>query len=123
MACGQSYQYDVPAYDRYMRQFRLQGFSYAIGCREFVATAGAILSACLPVFAAEKPKQILIIRHAEKNDSKSDIHLNAPGDARAAALPTLFPSRFDTLEFLFASRQSAPNSMRRLPTASARAGP
>jgi Histidine phosphatase superfamily (branch 1) len=90
-----------------MRQFRQQGFSHAIGRREFLAAAGAILSARLPIFAAEKPKQILIIRHGEKNDNKSDIHLNARGYARAAALPTLFPSRFDTPEFLFASRQSA----------------
>jgi hypothetical protein len=41
------------------------------------------------------------------NGDKSDIHLNARGYARAAALPTLFPSRFDTPEFLFASRKSA----------------
>jgi hypothetical protein len=75
--------------------------------REFLATAGAILSGCLPIGAEERPKQILIVRHAEKNDNKSDIHLNARGYARAAALPTLFPARFDTPEFLFASKQSA----------------
>jgi hypothetical protein len=95
-----------------MRQFHLRGFSHAIGRREFLAAAGAILPACLPIFGEERPKQILIIRHAEKNDSKSDIHLNARGYARAAALPALFlpaefPARFDTPEFLFASRKSA----------------
>jgi broad specificity phosphatase PhoE len=90
-----------------MRQFRVHGYSHAIGRREFLATAGALLSGCLPIFGAEAPKQILIVRHAEKNGDKSDIHLNARGYARAAALPTLFPSRFDTPEFLFASRKSA----------------
>jgi phosphohistidine phosphatase SixA len=90
-----------------MLQFRRQGFSHATGRREFLATAGAILSGGLPIFGDEGPKQILIFRHAEKNDDKSDIHLNARGYARAAALPTLFPSRFDTPEFLFASKESA----------------
>jgi hypothetical protein len=90
-----------------MLQFRLRGFSHAIGRREFLATAGAIFSGCLPLFGEPGPKQILIVRHAEKNDDKSDIHLNPRGYARAAALPTLFPARFDTPEFLFASTQSA----------------
>jgi hypothetical protein len=89
-----------------MLQFRY-GLSPAIGRRQFLATASAILSGCLPIFGEQRPKQILIVRHAEKNDDKSDIHLNARGYARAAALPTLFPSRLDTPEFLFASRQSA----------------
>jgi hypothetical protein len=82
-------------------------FSRAIGRREFLATAGALLSGCLPIFGEEGPKQILIIRHAEKNGDKSDIHLNARGYERAAALPALFRSHFDTPEFLFASRKSA----------------
>jgi len=101
------YQYYIPAYDRFMRQFRPKGFTTAIGRREFLGAAGAILSGCLPICAEARPKQILIFRHAEKNDNKSDIQLNARGYARAAAPPTLFPARFETPEFLFASKQSA----------------
>jgi phosphohistidine phosphatase SixA len=74
--------------------------------RRFLTSTAALLSAGLPIWADGKPNQILVIRHAEKNGSKADIHLNARGVARAAALPALFPARFATPEFLFASRQS-----------------
>lgn len=81
--------------------------------RDFLTAGGALLSSGRNVFAlsqqesaANRPKQILIIRHAEKNDAKADIDLNTRGYARAAALPTLFPARFETPDFLFASRQS-----------------
>lgn len=57
--------------------------------------------------AAGKPRQILLIRHGEKNGDKSDPHLNPRGYARAAALVRLFPTRFDTPQFLFATHQSA----------------
>lgn len=80
--------------------------------RQFL-TASAVFAGSLNAFAfspqqspARRPKRILIIRHAEKNDLKTDIDLNTRGYQRAAALPTLFPTPFETPEFLFASRQS-----------------
>jgi hypothetical protein len=61
------------------------------------------------------PRQVLIIRHAEKPEDDTDIHLASRGAARAAALPSLFvipptfptkPAAFVTPEFLFAAKQS-----------------
>jgi broad specificity phosphatase PhoE len=73
--------------------------------REFLA-----LALGLPMWAdsrsTSRPKLILILRHAEKSGDKSGIHLNARGFERAAALPRLFPARFETPDFLFASRAS-----------------
>jgi hypothetical protein len=79
-----------------MLNYRLDGSSPAIGRRGFLAIAGAFVSVGRPLFGTENPKQILIIRHAEKTGSKTDIHLNSRGYTRAAALPALFPVRFDT---------------------------
>jgi broad specificity phosphatase PhoE len=59
------------------------------------------------VLAAAPPKLILLIRHAEKNNDKSDPHLNSRGFQRAAALPRLFPGRFPTPDFIFATHASA----------------
>lgn len=56
---------------------------------------------------ADRPKQIYLIRHGEKTGSKTDIHLNARGFERAAALAGLFPTPLDTPDVLFASKQSA----------------
>ena len=80
--------------------------SVAISRRQF---AGALLVLASPVVAADGalPKQVLIIRHAEKTGLKTDIHLNPRGYQRAAALPRLFPSRFDTPQALFATHRSA----------------
>jgi hypothetical protein len=58
-------------------------------------------------FAASKPKQILLIRHAEKTSDKADAHLDPRGYERAAALPRLFPAQFETPRFIFATRASA----------------
>jgi len=64
---------------------------------------------------AQTPKQILIIRHAEKPDDDADTHLTSRGAARAAALPSLFlipptfptkPAPFDTPDFIFATKES-----------------
>jgi hypothetical protein len=61
------------------------------------------------------PRQVLIIRHAEKPDDEADIHLASRGAARAAALPALFvipptfptkPAAFATPEVIFAAKQS-----------------
>lgn len=54
-----------------------------------------------------RPTQVYLIRHGEKSGDKNDIHLNARGRQRAAALGKLFPGRFETPEVLFASRRSA----------------
>jgi hypothetical protein len=42
-----------------------------------------------------RPRQILIIRHAEKTSVAPGIGLNARGFERAAALPSLFPVLFE----------------------------
>lgn len=80
--------------------------------REFLL-AGALISGSLNAFAASQqegaanwPRQVLIIRHAEKSDLKTDADLNRRGYARAAALPALFPAHFEMPDFIFASRQS-----------------
>lgn len=54
-----------------------------------------------------RPRQVYLIRHGEKTGDKSDIHLNARGRERAAALVKLFPARFESPQVLFASRRSA----------------
>jgi hypothetical protein len=54
--------------------------------------------------AAPGPREILIIRHAEEPDKGESIHLNDRGRRRAEALVTLFPSRFQPPQFLFAAR-------------------
>lgn len=52
------------------------------------------------------PAEILILRHAEQPAHGSQVHLSAIGRARAAALPTLFPTRFAAPTVLFATRAS-----------------
>jgi hypothetical protein len=52
------------------------------------------------------PAEILLFRHGEKTGDPTDLHLNPRGRLRAAALPRLFPQRFDTPDFLFASKVS-----------------
>ena len=71
-----------------------------IGLRATVAR----LAAAAP--GPARPSEILLIRHAEKTEPKSDFHLNDRGRARAQALPGLFTSRFATPEVLFAARRS-----------------
>ncbi len=66
-------------------------------------------------FRRAAPRQILIIRHAEKPGDNTDIHLNARGRARAEALVQLFPVQFDTPEFIFAAKAS-PHSNRPVET-------
>jgi phosphohistidine phosphatase SixA len=74
--------------------------------RQFSCWLGALATTGLPVQAGSRPRQVLLMRHAEKNGDKTDPHLNSRGYARAAALPRLFPARFDVPEFLFASAAS-----------------
>ena len=50
-----------------------------------------------------RPKQVLIIRHAEKPAAPSGVSLDARGFERAAALPRLFPAQFDTPDYILAS--------------------
>lgn len=77
-----------------------------INRRSFLA-APLLLSQAARAFTLPKPKQILLIRHAEKTGDKADAHLNARGRERAAALPRLFPSRFETPQFIIATHASA----------------
>jgi hypothetical protein len=58
------------------------------------------------------PRCILIIRHAEKTGSKTDVHLSETGKERAKLLPALFMAStsrtapFPTPDFIFAARKS-----------------
>jgi hypothetical protein len=70
------------------------------------------------------PREILMIRHAEKPDEKGDPHLTSRGAARAAALPSLFlipptfptkPPTFARPDILFAAKTSG-NSSRPIET-------
>jgi hypothetical protein len=60
----------------------------------------------LAASSARVPAEVLIIRHAEQPGRGSQMHLSDLGRARAAALPTLFPTSFATPAFLFAARSS-----------------
>jgi hypothetical protein len=50
-----------------------------------------------------RPKQVLIIRHAEKTSPAAGVSLNVRGFQRAVALPRLFPRPFDTPDFILAT--------------------
>jgi hypothetical protein len=50
-----------------------------------------------------KPRQVLVIRHAEKTGPSAGVSLNLRGCQRAAALPRLFPCPFDTPDFILAA--------------------
>ena len=84
--------------------------------RTFVALVA--FAACAPV--AAQPRQVVIIRHAEKPDDDS-IHLSPAGQERAEALPRLFQRsavRAHPLpkpDFIFATKRS-PHSNRPVET-------
>src|SRR5262245_60183908 len=61
----------------------------------------------LSVHLQAQPRQVLIIRHAEKPASSADPNLTARGYARAAALVQFFSSSFDTPDYLFATQKSS----------------
>lgn len=82
-----------------------------------VALALCLVGITVPARGAggSTPKQILLVRHAEKPDDDQDIHLTSRGAARAAALPSLFvipptfpskPASFATPDFIFATKES-----------------
>jgi hypothetical protein len=52
------------------------------------------------------PRQIVILRHAEKPDDPRDPDLSPAGEERAKLLGTLIPERFPNPDFLFASAPS-----------------
>ena len=56
---------------------------------------------------AAQPKQILIIRHAEKPVDSGNSNLAPRGYARAAALVQFFASSFTTPDFLIATQKSS----------------
>ena len=53
-----------------------------------------------------QPREILILRHAEKPDSETDPNLTAKGYARAAAIVQFFASSFETPDYIFAAKVS-----------------
>ncbi len=59
---------------------------------------------CAPMTG--QPREILIIRHAEKPVSADSPNLTARGYARAAALVQFFSASFDTPDYLFATQVS-----------------
>ena len=63
--------------------------------------------------APAQPREVLLIRHAEKE--ANSIHLSADGWKRAEALPKLFERKFPKPDFIFATKPSA-NSNRPLET-------
>jgi len=65
-----------------------------------------VLMAIPRLRAATLPKQILIIRHAEKTPSKTDPHLAPEGVKRAAVLARLFDGQFARPAFIIASAPS-----------------
>jgi broad specificity phosphatase PhoE len=62
--------------------------------------------------AQAQPRQVLIIRHAERPDGDS-VHLSPEGQKRAEALPGLFtkranrPDPFPSPDFIFATKKSS----------------
>jgi len=52
------------------------------------------------------PRQIVILRHAEKPDDPRDPDLSPEGDARAQMLATLIPRRFPNPDRLFCATRS-----------------
>ena len=89
--------------------------SNAVSRRQFLRAALAVASRGAAEERPGLPKQILIIRHAEKTGLKTDAHLNPRGYQRAAALVRLFPATLETPEALFAARRT-PSSNRPVET-------
>jgi broad specificity phosphatase PhoE len=52
------------------------------------------------------PTQIVLLRHAEKPDDKTDPDLSTKGQQRAAALAIAIPARFGAMDELFATKAS-----------------
>jgi phosphohistidine phosphatase SixA len=52
---------------------------------------------------ADKPKMIMVMRHAEKPADPSDPNLTAAGKARAKRLATYIPEEFGKPDFIFAA--------------------
>jgi len=69
----------------------------------FLLLATALLLS-LPV--AAQPREILIIRHAEKPDTGNSPHLTPRGYSRASALVGLFAASYDTPDYVFATQAS-----------------
>jgi len=71
--------------------------------------------------AFAQPAQIILIRHAEEPDDKSNVHLSAQGQQRARALPALFArgtefSTYGRPVALFAARPAPRKSRRAVET-------
>jgi phosphohistidine phosphatase SixA len=78
----------------------------------FLWFALAVGPACSPTTVAAQPREVFIIRHAEKPEDDNDVHLTAMGRERADALDQLFkktdlrPDPLPKPDFLFAARNS-----------------
>jgi phosphohistidine phosphatase SixA len=78
--------------------------------RVFTTGMAALALAPVRLFGASgapsRPREILLIRHAEEPAGGASVHLNTAGRGRADHLSQLFPARFATPDLLFAARSS-----------------
>jgi broad specificity phosphatase PhoE len=65
---------------------------------------GALSVVLFATAAPAPPREVLLIRHAEKEPNS--IHLSADGWKRAEALPKLFEGKFPKPDFIFATKPS-----------------
>ncbi|HEX3146713.1 MAG TPA: hypothetical protein VHR66_01350 [Gemmataceae bacterium] len=79
------------------------------GCLLIALTSGSL---CVPGEVGAQPREVFIIRHAEKPLDENDVHLNQAGRNRAEAIPKLFqksdtrPDPLPKPDFLFAAKNS-----------------
>jgi len=81
--------------------------------RAFIVAAGSVAlclsaAALIPASADLRPKQALLIRHAE--EPKDGPGLNDEGRARAQMLAQWIPATFGTVDYLFAAKNSKQSS-------------
>ena len=93
-----------------MARQRVRGCSSHWRC---LAALASFLMLCMCQHASAVPAQVLLLRHAEKNDTRGDYNLDAAGLQRAlrlaAMIPRCFwnPTQIRTFEITFATSKNA----------------